>query len=130
MAAVVGVIPKAVLTMSIIHPTRMIADRVEADAADVDADGEGFASLFGDIPKPFGTLVVFDPGLGEDERLIIAVAIFVQNVAQRPIERMTERQLSPVAVMPLVVKIVVESDDVHHVLAAAEVFISPAKEHV
>src|SRR6185503_8860765 len=84
-AVIAGIIPKAVMAVTVVGPAGVIADRVEADAADVHADGEGFAGLVRDIAKPLWPVVILDAGLGENKRFVITTLILIEYVAQRPV---------------------------------------------
>src|SRR5205814_7127651 len=90
------------------------------DAADIDAEPEGRSCLVADISKPFGTLIIFDTGFGEDKRLLISLLIFEKDVAQRTVERMAKRKLAPICMMPLVMEIIVQTEQIQHLIAAAQ----------
>ena len=78
MTAVVRVVPKTVLAMTIVCPTWMVDDRVQANAVYVDAGRAGGVSLLAHVTKPIGAFIVFDTCFGNEDGLAIAILKLVE----------------------------------------------------
>ena len=81
-AALIGIVPKSIVTMTIINPTRMVQDRIEAHTVQRDALPDGGAGFFANIAKPGAADLVFGAGFGNAYRTAVALVDFLQHFAQ------------------------------------------------
>ena len=106
-AAVIRVIPESVPAVTVVSPSRVIHDRIKADACNGDRALKGDRDLVADVAKPIWPKFVFDARLGDKKRLSVAIIEFGQDLIQRSVFLMPSRDLSPARVPPLIMKIVV-----------------------
>src|SRR5215204_6977903 len=108
------------MTMAVVVPARMIKNRVKTDAFERNSVSDGNLRLPANVSEPVGALAVFDPGFGNQNRTIITPVIFTQNFVKRSIKRVPAFDFAAVRVKPLIVKIIVQPDDVEIFGRAAE----------
>src|SRR6059036_1210414 len=78
-STVVSVIPKPVMTVAIIQPTRVIQDGVETDAMQRNALVNRCACFLTDISKPAGASAVFGPGFSNEQWPMITLVHFGEH---------------------------------------------------
>src|SRR5687767_3474662 len=98
------------MTVPVIGPPRMIYYRIEANAVDVDSIRSCPRYLLTHIAKPIRSVIVFDPGLCNDKRFVVSEVELAKYVSEWPIDLMVARDLSPGGEVPLIVKVVIQSD--------------------
>ena len=105
--------------MTIVQPARMIHDRIKTDAFDLHTVFGGSERFTADIAKPFRAQVVFDASLGDEERTLVAVVYFFNDISERLVARilLVDESLSE---DPLIVHVVVGADRVEVLWRAAE----------
>src|SRR5688572_14840605 len=98
--------------MTIIRPTGVIDDRIQAYSVEFGTSPFGDRSLLADVSKPTRALIIFDTGLGDQDRLIVSLMVFDKYLAQWAVKVVSTRDLYTIRKMPLIVKVVIETDDV------------------
>src|SRR5947209_3715895 len=108
----VRVVPKTVVTMTVVFPTRVIDDWIEAKSVDRYTVFASSVCLTPGKAKPIGTALVFDACLRDDHRPAVPRVKFRKDLVRRPVFFMAERKRAAAGVTPLIMDVVVEADDV------------------
>src|SRR5579884_1832542 len=124
-----GVPEQAVRTMPLVVPSGMIRHRIKADAMQRHAAVHGRGGFAAHITKPARALVAFAPGFGDQHGAAIPLVILAQDVAERPVAWLAQPDGRAV-VAPLVVVVVVQSNDVEVLGMTAELRAQAPREHI
>src|SRR6266850_3562024 len=84
----IRIVPKSVITVSIVHPAGMIQDRIETNALHRHTVGNGPIGLLTKIAQPARSLIVLGPSFGNKNRPMITLINFGQHFNQWPVQRM------------------------------------------
>ena len=123
-AVAVRIVPETVVAMAVIVPARMVDDWVKTNTFDGDAHFLRTPHFIANIREPFGARIAFRAGLGKEKRAMIAAICFFEDKAQRAVLRMRARDREfgierRCAANPLIVRVVVDADDVQVFLRAS-----------
>src|ERR1041384_2414307 len=129
MTRVVGIVPEPVIAVPIIEPARMINDRIEANALELNALLRSRQRLAANVTKPTRAPLVLDSRLCDEERTPIASVNFEDDIAKRTITRVI-RIDERAAENPLIVNVVIAADDVEIFFSAPKFGSNPAANHV
>src|SRR3982750_2115557 len=125
----VGIPPETAPAIAVVVPARVVEDRVEADAVHGDPGAPGGRHLVGDVAEPAVAMAVLGAGLGDHQRPAVALPRLAQDLPEGAVERVPPLEGRPVE-EPLVVRVVVEPDDVEIALVAAELWPEAAGDQV
>src|SRR3954462_11911402 len=115
----VGIPPQTAPAIAVVVPARVVEDWIEADAVDGDSLASGGCHLVGDVAEPAVAMAVLGAGLGDHQRPAVAFPRLAQDLPEGAVERFPPLDGRPIQ-NPLVVRVVVEADDIEIELVAAE----------
>src|SRR5688572_26423560 len=116
--------------MTIVAPTGVIDDRIQTQTFDRNTRRFRAARLLTNVTQPRRTRLAFDTSLRDENRPAISLIHFAQHLTHRPVQRVPGRQqsiLTPsrwrsvwILMDPLVVRVVINADDVEVLRTPAE----------
>src|ERR687886_472127 len=115
--------------MPSVDPARIIRNGIQADPLDRDASlnrGTDFAS---NVAQPGSPGLGLRTGLGHKDWPLVASVDLSQNLTERAVQGMAQLN-GPTAEEPLVIRIIVDAQDVQILRLAAEPWPQPACQHV
>src|SRR3954452_7817946 len=115
--------------VALVLPARVLEDRVDADPLDRHAGRERGADLLGDVVEPGRPAAALAPGLGHQDRPAEARVGVGQELRERLVVVVAERD-GRAAQVPLVVAVVVDAQDVEVLGPAAQLRLLAAGQHV
>src|SRR5215207_3957702 len=125
----VGIPPETAAAVAVVVPARIVENRIQADPLDRHALPPRLPHLLGEPAQPAGARLVLGAGLGHHQRPAVTLPGLAQDRPERTVAGIVPRQRGPVE-DPLVVRVVVDPDDVEVPLVAAELRPELARDHV
>ena len=120
---------KPARAVAVVVPADMVDDRIEADTLDRHAGAARGFDLGDHHGKPGGPPIALGAGLGDEKRAPIAGIGFGKEVAKRFVLGMVGGHWRT-AEQPLVIVVIVESDDIEQLLLPAELRPKAPCDHV
>src|SRR5258705_210141 len=115
----ISVIPKSVVAMAIIDPAGVIQHWIETNSVKRHAGSDCDSRLFANVTEPTGAVSLFGAGFGDEHWAAITLVDLKQDLVERAVARIGARNHFA-AILPLIVRVVIDADDVEVFGVAAQ----------
>src|SRR5438552_1893182 len=119
-AAIISIIPQAIMAMAVIQPARMIQNGIEANPMQGNAIVNGGACFAADISQPTCPRRIFRSGFRDEQRAMITLLDLGEHVPERAIERMPAADWGKPSdsakafqiIEPLIMRVKIDADNI------------------